>query len=160
MQLPEMKIFLALVYDALGLLSPSMINGLSERRASSIAEITQINITGINSGMAIRREVFCDYRYDERYFLDYIDHAFLRDLMNRNDHISGLDVSLLHQVFFETEEADIDSVCIRFNMFKGYCRMLPRTYNHNGRLGYCRGIIKQKVYFFLKYGKRIKMLFI
>jgi rhamnosyltransferase len=80
-------VFLPKTYDKYGLMSPSIINGYRERRAIDTSELTQENITGINSGMAIKRKVFEKYRYDERFFLDYIDHSFIRDMKKLNQRI-------------------------------------------------------------------------
>jgi hypothetical protein len=38
-------------------------------------------VSAINSELAVYRREFADYRYDEGQFLDYGDHAFLRDII-------------------------------------------------------------------------------
>ena len=155
----EAKVFLPLIYDPLGLLSPSIIKGCDVDRAGDIADVTPENITGINSGMVIRRKVFKDYRYDERFFLDYIDHGFLRDMKSKNYKIAIMDIKLYHQTFFESDNPDIDAVIKRHKIFKKDFRFFCGP-SLKGFLGYCHGIINQKIYYFLKYGRRIKMFFI
>ncbi len=77
---PQAGIYVPTVYDEVGLLSPCRIEGWRVTRVSSPAELTAATFTAINSGMTIDLTLFKNYKYDEGYFLDYIDHAFLRDM--------------------------------------------------------------------------------
>lgn len=51
-------------------------------------------ITGINSGMAIPKQLADSYFYDERLFLDYVDHQFLKDIKKSGEKIRILPVYL------------------------------------------------------------------
>lgn len=96
---PDVQIALPLVYDEVGLLSPCAIGGFRVTRISDPSALTKDTVTGINSGMVIDLAVFDDYAYDERYFLDYIDHAFLRDMRRLGVNI-GVTKQRLTQRFF------------------------------------------------------------
>lgn len=116
-QMHDAEIALPLVYDEVGLLSPSIITKYQVRRANQINEITQSNITAINSGMAIDLNVFCNYRYDENYFLDYIDHAFIREMKRQNKKIAIVETKI-NQKFSANEKSNLNSSLIRFKIYK------------------------------------------
>lgn len=152
---PNTKVFLPMVYDEVGLLSPSVIKGLAVSRVTDISEIEAKNINAINSGMAIRRDVFIDYRYDEGYFLDYIDHAFIRDIKERRLTISVFNAQL-RQAFFANSQADVAAVIRRFKIFKkDFKRFCGES--AAGHKYYCKEITEQKKAMFLKY-KDIRLL--
>jgi GT2 family glycosyltransferase len=151
----EARVFLPLVYDEVGLLSPSVADGLAVRRVDSISEIPPDRINGINSGMAIRAGIFSNFRYDEKYFLDCIDHVFLRYIRECGYKIALFD-AVLKQSFFENSGADMDAVVKRFKIFK---KDFKRYCGKTGRRYYCREIIERKKALYLKY-KSIRILFI
>lgn len=111
------QIFLPVVYDEKGLLSPCAIDGLRVRRLTSPYEVTPKGITGINSGMTIDLAVFDDYRYDERYFLDYIDHAFVRDMKARG-YFFAVTMLELRQQFFDNARGNKQAARRRLAIFK------------------------------------------
>lgn len=113
---PDKGIFLPRVYDEIGLLSPCAIRGLHVSRVSREAELTQADVTGINSGMAIALSLFAQYRYDEGYFLDYIDHAFLRDMKARGVQIAVTDQTL-SQRFAGNDRSDKAAAKRRLALF-------------------------------------------
>ncbi len=152
-------VFLPQVYDKHGLMSPSIVNGFKVRRTSDTTEVTQANITGINSGMAVRRRVFDEYRYDERYFLDYIDHSFIRDMKKRSQRIVVTEARLTHSVFFENTEENFEAIAKRMQIFKKDYKIFCGS-SLRGRLAYVSGIFRHKLYFFLKFGKKIRYFFI
>lgn len=156
-QEPETDIFLPLVYDEIGLLSPSVIEGLAVKRVNDPKDISIDKINGINSGMAIRMRVFSDYRYDQKYFLDYIDHAFLRDMKKRNNRINIVETAL-KQNFFDNSNANENDVVRRFKIFRrDFKRFCGNSFE--GRVFYLKEIIERKKSMYLKY-KKISMLFI
>ena len=113
---PQAEIFLPLVKDEVGLLSPCAISGYSVHRVASAEELTGSTITGINSGMALALTLFEDYSYNEDYFLDYIDHAFLRDMKQRGKQIQVIDTTL--QQRFSGNVANPAAALSRFELFK------------------------------------------
>ena len=119
---PESRICLPTVWDRAGLRSPCRVPRFGVHRASDPQKIPQDEISGINSGMAIAMTVFDDYRYDERYFLDFIDHAFLRDMRARGETIGLLDVELT-QRFSGSDRGTRESALRRFRSYRKDCRL-------------------------------------
>ena len=77
---PDIDVFAPVVKDRKGMLSPCVMSSVACRRVSSVDELPERGVSAINSGLAVRMRVFEYYRYDEEQFLDYIDHAFFRDI--------------------------------------------------------------------------------
>lgn len=61
------------------LLSPCQRQGLIIKRPNSITDVTSQNAYPFNTGMMISRDVADKVEFDERQFLDFVDHAFSRD---------------------------------------------------------------------------------
>lgn len=122
---PATEIFLPLVRDEVGLLSPCAIHGYSVHRVSSEQELTAASVTGINSGMALALSLFDDYSYAEDYFLDYIDHAFLRDMKRRGKPIQVIHTTLRQQ--FSGNDTDQAAALSRFELFKRDFRVFCGT---------------------------------
>lgn len=125
---PDAKIFLPTVKDEAGILSPCRVNEITllspcrldnfdVSRIKTLSEINEHNITGINSGMAISMDIFSTYRYDETYFLDYIDHAFLRDMKKFGNKITTFP-SILHQKYSGNDLSNVKNTLVRFKIFK------------------------------------------
>ena len=140
---PETRIFLPTVRDRAGLLSPCRVPRFGVHRASDPNNIPQDEISGINSGMAIAMSIFDDYRYDERYFLDFIDHAFLREMRSRGEPIGLLDVELT-QRFSGSDSGTRESALKRFKSYRKDCRIY---YSNNwlGRLYYPLAITRRRL---------------
>lgn len=114
---PDTDIALPLVYDEVGLLSPCAIRDCRVSRITDPSVLTKDTVTGINSGMVIALSVFDDYVYDEGYFLDYIDHAFLRDMRRRGVKI-GVTKQRLTQRFFGNARGQRAAARRRLAIFK------------------------------------------
>ncbi len=113
----EHGVFLPRVYDEKGVLSPCRIDGLKVSRVEDPSVLTAETLSGINSGMAVALSVFRDYAYDERYFLDYIDHAFLRDMKARGVSFTVTRVTL-RQRFAANARGARKAARIRLRIFK------------------------------------------
>jgi len=111
-------ILLPTVFDGRGYMSPCKIDGVVASAVSSLDELTAENISGINSGMAVSLEVFKNYRYDENYFLDFIDHKFLSDMKKQNRKITAARSVELKQSFSANDFSDIRAARRRFSIFK------------------------------------------
>lgn len=74
------------------------------------------NLTAINSGMCVKMSCYEQFHYDERIFLDYIDHVFMEHVRE-----SGLTIDLvsieLHQNFSMDMKQNSEGVQQRFNIF-------------------------------------------
>lgn len=75
------------------------------------------HLTALNSGMAVPLSIFQHYRYDERLFLDGIDHTFMKEMRIRQIPIRILDFKLEHHIS-SFEKPSIDSAIHRFRIFK------------------------------------------
>ena len=111
-------ILLPCVFDRNGYMSPCKISGVSVSAISSLEELNEDNISGINSGMAVKAEVFKAYRYDENYFLDFIDHKFLSDMKKQKRKIAAAKSVELKQSFSANDFSDIKAARRRFAVFK------------------------------------------
>lgn len=120
-QYKEYSIFLPIVNSEIGIMSPCFIKNQLVRPIKDIRKLSQETITGINAGMAVRAEIYRDYRYDERYMVDYVDHAFLRDMKQRNIKIKIIDAQLTQSFSGRTDNKE--NSIIRFKIFKSDFRL-------------------------------------
>lgn len=122
-------VFLPQVRDEKGILSPCRICGFRVTRVRRPEELPQEELTGINSGMVVPLSVFRQIRYDEGYFLDYIDHAFLREIKARRIPIF-LTGQRLTQRFADNDRADRAARRRRARLFaadfRRFCGDSPR----------------------------------
>ena len=127
--LPNCNVFVPVVIDSAGMLSPCTIKGAFCKRAESVAAIPSGGITAINSGMAVRTDVFEQYRYDEGQFLDYVDHAFLRDITGHDKaRICVMEEIVLHQQFSGSEKQAKASAKKRYDIFQKDVRYFCNKY--------------------------------
>ncbi len=141
---PEAGIFLPRVMDEKGLLSPCAINGFRVQRIDDVKALTPQNITGINSGMILDLRLFDDYRYDEGYFLDYIDHAFMRDMKARGV-TTVVTKEELAQQFFGNQQGNTSAAKRRLRIFKNDFRRFCGG-SLKGRLIAEMTIVKRRVH--------------
>lgn len=127
---PDWDVLAPTVKDEVGILSPAVIRGCAVERISSLSEVRPETITAINSGMAVKTDIFLEYQYDETYFLDYIDHAFIRDMKRMGKKI-GVFHAVLRQRFSGNDAADPAGAAVRFRIFKKdfkhFCSGEPRN---------------------------------
>ncbi len=124
----DIDIFAPVVKDAYGMLSPCLFKGLRGLRAACVADIPPKNFTAINSGLAIRASVFRSYRYDENLFLDYVDHAFIRDIIGHDkSKVHVMDV-VLHQQFSGSVRQARPDAMRRYGIFKKDVQYFGRKY--------------------------------
>ncbi len=116
-QTKRSDIFLPIVKDEVGILSPSVMKKYYCHRApENVWLVKQDELCGINSGMAIRLKIFKKYRYNEKIFLDYVDHNFLRDMRKRHCRVSIMNVEI--QQTFSSNIKDKEKELVRFKIFK------------------------------------------
>lgn len=114
----HIDIFAPVVKDKKGILSPCIFNGIRGKRVKRLENIQRRGVSAINSGLAIRLRVFRNYRYDEGLFLDYVDHAFIRDVAdNDGSKIHILNISL-KQSFSGSESVSKEDILNRYRTFK------------------------------------------
>ena len=132
----EGDIYLPIVLDQVGILSPSIMKKYRCRRCSSLEQIHEKNICGINSGMAIKKQVFENYRYNEDMFLDYVDHYFIRDMKQQGKKIEVVDTTL--QQNFSSITDSYEQTLKRFHIFQKDIRVF-----------YSRGTCDRLIYFYI-----------
>lgn len=92
-------IYLPIVHSKYIILSPCIKKGIAFKAAGSIGELQSTqSISAINSGMVVRRSFYEYCRYDERLFVDGIDHRFMDEARFRHARIEIMaDVNLTQQ---------------------------------------------------------------
>lgn len=75
--MPDYDIFLPVVKSKTITLSPAIYTRRGVMSIKELSDLENQQITAINSGMAVRLNLYDDYRYDESMFLDYVDHDFM-----------------------------------------------------------------------------------
>lgn len=111
-------IYLPIVKDEIGILSPSMMKKYYCHRAvgGNVWKIKPSEICGINSGMVISKDIFDNYRYNEEIFLDYVDHNFIRDMRRYHKKIEIVKTYL--QQSFSSNIYDLDKELVRLAIFE------------------------------------------
>lgn len=114
------------------------------------------NISAINSGMVVRASVYNKIKYNDKLFLDYVDHDFMRKARKIKCAIKIMD-SIIEQNYFRFQVNSLEKELFRFKIyvkdFKIYCREC------NNMLFYHVSIFKYKLHQIMKY-KSLKFLFI
>lgn len=95
-------------------------------------------INAINSCMAVRLTVYDKYRYDERLFLDQVDHNFFYDQRRLKRKVKILNVVIHHNFSTKSKMKNIESLKTRYRI------MIPDflTYSSKTRGKYYLGLIK------------------
>lgn len=123
--------------------------------AKSLSTLNSRNISAINSGMLLKLKIFDDLVYNERLFLDYVDHDFMKQIRKNKIDITIMN-SIIKQNYSRFQLNDINSELRRFKIyikdFKIYCREC-----HN-LLFFYLSTAKYRFYQFIKY-KSFKFLF-
>ena len=145
------EIFLPIVMDGTGILSPCAVHGIYPLRVKNLDELKGKPFSGINSGMAIWLNVFRNYRYDENLFLDFVDHAFIRDMRRQNRKIRIMPDIILYQNFSAANNS-CDAAESRFKILKKDLRYYCRE-NFFSRLCGFYIIIKRKIKLSIQFGK-------
>ena len=135
------------------MMSPVLCENGLIKKVESINELKG-NISAINSGLVIHSRVFKGYRYPEAMFLDYIDHAFMYEMNQRNKEIEIMNISI-HQKF-SVEEYNKGSEKKRFKIFKKDVGYYYKQIVENSKY-YTYIITRRKLRLALKY-KDIRIL--
>lgn len=101
---PEKSLFLPVVLSGERRISPSAAGKYRVEPVQTTAELAGRPVTAINSGMAVRLELYqAGYRYDESLFLDCIDHDFMRWCrLNGKDFFVMNGVTLRQRFFIDS----------------------------------------------------------
>ena len=155
---PEVWIKVPIVKDEKHYLSPSLIKNYSVKRIESIEEIKKSkNITAINSGMAVYSKVFEEMNYDERFFLDYIDHNFIKEYKEKFNGDIDIINSTLKQSFSDDEHDNILGDKTRFKIYLYDFRLFCGK-SFSGRIYYCVKVLYRAVKLTIIYKKSVFIL--
>ena len=98
------------------ILSPCHFDGYRARPIdpSHIGRLS--DLSGINSGMAVKRELYAHMQYDQDLFLDLVDHRFILDARATGAKVIILSDTVLHQQYsLQTDSKD--AALNRFRIF-------------------------------------------
>ena len=150
---PNYSIYVPLIYDSVGLLSPNIMKKNYNHRANSLSDIRTCDLCAINSGMVIRRSLFKQIRYNEKQFLDYVDFSFIRDAKAIGESIKVVDSVVLQQDFSATIY-DRGKELKRFLILKKDLKV----YYEKSKIYYLYIILRRKIKLCLKY-RTVSFLF-
>ena len=111
-------VLLPILWQSGKIISPCRIHR-KNRYFSSIEECMNTEpyeLQAFNSCMTIKLSAFVDYRYDERIFLDGVDHAFLRDMKNKGKLITVVPIEC-EQRFSGGEKEPKNAAISRFRIY-------------------------------------------
>ncbi len=124
---PQASVFLPVVKTGEAFLSPSVFQNNKVLQIFSLDELCGKEITGINSGMAVRSSVYEKYRYDEQLFLDYVDHDFMYWCREHGIQFCVMDRILIEQEFFGVSQTSAKSRHFRARIYsKDYWRFCSK----------------------------------
>ena len=112
------SVFLPIVKSRETIISPCIFSTKEMVIANSVNELADKKISAINSGMAVKMSLYNNYRYDEKYFLDYVDHDFMRWCNLTSKDFCIMEDITLAQTFFAQGNASKKAKRIRFNIYK------------------------------------------
>lgn len=109
-------VLIPIVMDNVGILSPSYIwKNFYPIRVKQIQNLNT-NVTAINSGLCVSWEVYEKISYNEKLFLDYIDHTFFNEL-RENKYTFKIVNTTLEQSFSETSNQTKEQAEKRFIIY-------------------------------------------
>ena len=122
------KVYVPIVKSNNKIISPANIK--YNCRVTAIKNIEDINVkkmTAINSGMIIRTDVFNDILYNEKIFLDYVDHDFCRKLRKYNIEIEILESEITQSFSRDDVNQEMKKVIKRYKIYikdiKEFCKI-------------------------------------
>lgn len=148
-------VVLPTVYSKGRILSPSSL-----KRDKVVPYGRELFITGINSGMIIKKSVFDKVGYyNEKMFLDYIDHEFMRRCNENCIRILALETISLNQGFSDDEQHSLSADLTRYKIFikdfKVFCKSKKYFYFKSLKRA-IKLSLKHKSFAFIKEWKKNK----
>ncbi|MCK1206617.1 glycosyltransferase [Streptococcus uberis] len=143
-------VFLPVVRTEKYILSPSIIE--HSGRVILLQNITNIDyskITAINSGMAVKGNVYKKIKYDESMFLDCVDHDFMNQIRINEFNVKIMN-SVINQTYSRESERNIKKIKIRFGIYEKDFKIYCKKYNY--MFYYYLAIYKLKLSYLAKYG--------
>lgn len=114
------------------------------------------NLSAINSGMCISRRIWEQYEYDEKLFLDYVDHQFMIDFIDKSEKVYIMKDVIFTQNF-SAESDDLKKAKFRYGI---QMKDIEYFLEKNGYASWCIQLHmwKRKLRLFVK-NKKIEILF-
>lgn len=105
---------------------------------NSAKKISNRRFNAINSCTAVKLEIYKKYRYDERLFLDQVDHLFFYDQRKLKRNFCQLDTVIQHNFSLKSKMESIEAIKKRYEI------MIPDflTFCSRNRWVLCLGYIK------------------
>lgn len=119
--------------------SPNRARFFKNKQLKNINEkINNNEFNAINSCTASRLRIFSNYRYDERLFLDQVDHSFCRDQRNKHRKFLKLNCIIHHNFSTKSKMTNITKVKKRYSL------MIPDflTFSNTDKFHLMLGYIK------------------
>ena len=119
--------------------SPNRARFFKNKQLKSIdEEIPNDQFNAINSCTAVKLDVYRNYRYDERLFLDQVDHKFFEDQRDLGRNFYKLNVVIQHNFSTREKVKDINKLKNRYKI------MIPDflIFCSSSRIKYLLGSIK------------------
>lgn len=146
-------IYLPVIVDQQGILSPCKTNWNKFTRFKSIDDLSNHSISAINSGMIIKITVFDKVQYDTNLFLDYIDHQFMKEVQK-----TRLDIVVMKDIIVKQNFSLLNNTVEQAIKRETIIEKDLRTYYKKQKLSYYYCILKRRIFLVIKY-KRVLFLF-
>jgi GT2 family glycosyltransferase len=135
---PEVYMHVPIVKSKNMQMSPSISKGYNVKKINHSTSGVYKDITAINSGMAVKGEVFEKTGiYNENIFLDYLDHYFVREYKNIYKKIAVFDCVIIQ----DYSDEDHTNYSRDLNRFEIYSKDFYE---------YCKDSIKGRVFYIIK----------
>lgn len=119
--------------------SPNKARFFKNKQMKSLGDtIPNSQFNAINSCTAVKLNVYNDYRYNEKLFLDQVDHNFFEDQRNLRRKFCKMNIVIQHNFSTRNLEDNIDKIKPRYKI------MIPDflTFCSKNRIRYTLGVVK------------------
>lgn len=115
---PDISIFVPMIRGQDGRFwSPNEARFFKNKQLKSREDkISNKRFNAINSCTAVRLNTYENYRYDERLFLDQVDHSFFYDMRGKNIKFRKLNVIINHNFSLKSKQKSIENIKKRYEI--------------------------------------------
>lgn len=115
---PDVDIFAPVIMGQDGRFwSPNEARFFKNKQLKNVSDTIRNNrFNAINSCTAVRLRIYKNYRYDERLFLDQVDHKFFMDQRNRKIKFRKMDIVINHNFSTKSKMKDYNSLKMRYKI--------------------------------------------
>lgn len=144
-------IYIPIIRCNVSIMSPSIIEPYGRvKKVKDISEINTSNVTAINNCMFIKLNTAKQIGYNEKLFLDYVDHDFVRRVKAKGAKIKILNLEISHNTSIDDKSISKESRMHRFLIYK---KDLKEFYKSTfwGRCFYRLHILKMAIRYTVEY---------